>query len=285
MDEEAMKEEMEAMKEEVWENVKGKTERFQEVITKCSVSEEYDDAIEEWEEIDSYRMYSGTCICSHRIINLFYIRHCITERVLIVGFCCIKKLGSEDMKNTMKIRTNIRNYKGNIQPCLNCGTHKKKDCVLFCKQCVSIGSTEVSRVMKEALGTRTCWGGPDNPSCGKVLFNGRPYEISIYCNDCDLLDCCGSCSCCLFGSDKPRCSECYRDKLPIKCFTPECWTIIPYSPATEWVKRCNECGRKCARVNCNKQLSLLFMDLFTEAMIISLTSEIRLPTYTSSGDL
>lgn len=70
---------------------------FIDVIKQFSESDSYPQAIKEWRfygESDKTEEESR-CICGHVIWELCYIHNIINKNVLIVGNCCVKRIGVE----------------------------------------------------------------------------------------------------------------------------------------------------------------------------------------------
>lgn len=239
---------IETIKEKVWSRAKDKPSRFEQVVLKFSEAKTYELAIQEWDSSIASDMSTSTCICSQEIEDLHYITNRVTGNILIVGSECINKLGTEEMKKDLKTRSTVKNYTGEKRPCLHCGTHKKSEGKFYCSSCLSNQTNTPSRVVLEEIGLAPCWG----LDCDAMI----PNIISVnYCDKCDAPESLYCYSCGDWSSDKPRCFDCYKKKMPIKCKSKTCLTMIPYAATTSWKTMCDICKSKQPRVCSNGNCS------------------------------
>jgi hypothetical protein len=71
---------------------------------------------------------SDTCLCEHAIVEQCYIRHIVTQRMLVVGNCCIKRYIKAWYRTCARCRGRHRSVKDN-----------------FCKECREIERAEDAR--------------------------------------------------------------------------------------------------------------------------------------------
>jgi hypothetical protein len=197
-------------------------------------------------------MYTPTCICSQEIVEQCYISNSVTSTILIVGNEYINKLGTDDIRKDLKTRSTVKNYKGEKRPCLHCGTHKKNENKFYCIVCLANRTNTPSRVVLDKIGLAPYWG----VDCEVMI----PNIIDInYCDDCDFQSSKSCYACGDWNTDKPRCIDCYNKRMPIKCRSKICLTMIPYTYSTSWKTMCDTCKSKqtrvCANSNCSKILA------------------------------
>lgn len=76
--------------------------RFIEKIVGNSTTSTWEEAKLEWYCYNVDEDTSGTCICGHKLGNLYYIKNKINGKTLIVGSSCVKKFGEKSMVDYVK---------------------------------------------------------------------------------------------------------------------------------------------------------------------------------------
>lgn len=204
-------------------------------------------ALSEWELMYN-RSEEGSCVCSHRITESFYIKNNFTWEVAIVGCDCIKKLKTRDLnlwKQIVFAKSLSKKYEKRTC-CFCCKYMASKDDrsdLAYCNKCIKEENTKPSNIYFVVM-SKWCTRCEDK----KVL----PSERVTWCESC-------SETCFLCGVSDQRvklrdgvcpscrhpCKKCgeqvNRDRFSVRV----CHRCLPFiSPAVSPVvkkRRCTSC--------------------------------------------
>lgn len=141
---------------EIWKNVKGDMpEKFKAVLLFYSEEhEDFEKAIDEWKDV-THSLNGGKrdgnfCICSHDIINNFYVENRRNKNKLRVGPDCIEKYFGEDVyeqcRNILKQHNYRNNGSGKYRMCASCHRHsipiESEAWWTTCKSCYKKGEIQ-----------------------------------------------------------------------------------------------------------------------------------------------
>lgn len=222
---------------QIWEEVgpgRLKT-KFRKVLLYFSVSNNYEEAIKEWDVIFiGTNNHSDTCICSHYIEDNRYVINIINGNELIIGSDCINKFFPDDVADKCTTIKNMVKYSGDKFQCGGCGKHLITDPTkgIFCGGCKKEGVTYPSEKMIELIGFKHC------NECKKDIFKTIKGDE---CPECEIKKSFNKCLSCReykikkeVGSDwKNKCGSCYYKDKPMTCGSDNCGKKI-----TGYMKYC-----------------------------------------------
>lgn len=178
----------------------------------------YELALQQWPEMESeYGLLEDEdesfCICSHIIQRLFYVSNSDNDNRLRVGSCCIKKFGSEENKENLRLLSKQMKYKGKKRLCESCGNYRiSKKAPSWHRRCKSCFGNDNSFIKIPIPGGRIC------SSCKGPYIQSNEPSWKTKCTDC------------YKATGYRNCELCGRNK------------IKEDSPG--WMKLCRECYRK-----------------------------------------
>lgn len=217
------------------------------LLTKYSDSETYEEAIEEWNEVELVEAANTSkCICGQNIEKQYFVKNACNGNVLCLGSDCIETLGNEILTDSVRIlkKTEKESTKHRICGCclkLRIGvdepTFKHK-----CRECYSNGE-EYKQAYKN-LNFLVCEG----CEC-KEIPSGSKWKVR-FCDDCkkDRSDQNRKCNFCKENTvnfNAPKwdniCFDCKKKSGKVPC--PQCGEEKIWKVEQKWRKSCTDCWK------------------------------------------
>jgi len=242
-----------------------KPDRFKAVILYYSDSNDFDEAMKEWDVLEYTEEQlenDNQCICTHKISNLYFVVHRVHNKQLIIGSSCIEQFGTSDQQD--KADSLQKSHRRKTQDCLRCGGRFPKNTSkrLNCAQCEwDIAHTKNCLECQIEFVQRDRFDDSDKcPTCSNLVkctecdqdFDQRKAPGSEICPDCNIIArtifCTGHsgnyvCKTVKEATWMKKCPPCYAKWLNEQDKR-ECPTCHRYVVMQEWQNICGGCHNR-----------------------------------------
>jgi hypothetical protein len=206
--------------------------KFKEAIIQNSNSDNYEEAIREWDVVKYDRTLGrkSQCICTHSISDNYHVRHWQDDKTLVIGSECIKRFGTDEQKATSeKLKSD---HERKTRDCQRCGRRFRKE---------GAQSEDHCEGCHLELTTRTCG------NCSR-RYQKVDAKSDRWCDQCFTLkqDCvdCGRAHFCETSKEKSwrvRCGGCYKKYILRDIQEKPCITCKKPFKAEQYKKACYDC--------------------------------------------